>query len=222
MQQQPEWEELFNKHQGETCLVIGNGPSLKDMPLPFLKRYPAFGSNRIYLLKGFCPTYYAAVNPLVIAQSQAEILGMDSEVKFLSESVPLEGERILKLRSIGHPFFSDNPESGIYEGYTVTYVLLQLAFFMGFNKALLVGVDHSYVFNGAPNEQKAAVGADVNHFDPAYFTNGTQWNNPDLERSEQAYRMARERFDIAGRAIVNLTPGSKLEIFPKQDWRVYE
>lgn len=221
MLKRPDWETLLNSHQGETCLVIGNGPSLKDMPLDFLKKYPSFGSNRIYLLKDFCPTYYVAVNPLVIQQSTEEILKIGSEVLFISESVMLMDDRILRLQSIGYPFFSDNPQRGLYEGFTVTYVMLQLAFYMGFSKVLLVGVDHSYVFDGAPNEQKIAVGADLNHFDPAYFSDGTKWNNPDLENSEEAYRLARQRYDIAGRTIVNLTPGTKLDVFPKDDWRKY-
>ena len=36
------WYELDGKHTGETCLIIGNGPSLKDVPLDFLKKNTLF------------------------------------------------------------------------------------------------------------------------------------------------------------------------------------
>ena len=62
------WRDLADKHRGETCLIIGNGPSLNDVPLEFLHKYPSFGTNRIYLKEGFTPTYYCSVNPLVISQ----------------------------------------------------------------------------------------------------------------------------------------------------------
>ena len=39
-------KELRDTHKGETCLVVGNGPSLKKIPKDFLKKYPTFGTNR--------------------------------------------------------------------------------------------------------------------------------------------------------------------------------
>ena len=40
---------MKNSRKGETCLIIGNGPSLANIPLKFLKKYASFGTNRIYL-----------------------------------------------------------------------------------------------------------------------------------------------------------------------------
>lgn len=48
-------------------LVIGNGGSLAEMPLEFLKRYPSIGSNHIFLLEGFTPTFYTAIDPMGLA-----------------------------------------------------------------------------------------------------------------------------------------------------------
>jgi len=31
------WNEIYNRHKGETCLIIGNGPSLRNVPLAFLQ-----------------------------------------------------------------------------------------------------------------------------------------------------------------------------------------
>lgn len=204
----------------KTCLVIGNGPSLKDMPLDFLRKYPTFASNRIYLLDGFAPTYYACVNPLVVEQSVDEINALDCDEKYITSSLSKHITGAFPLYSVGMRIFSDNPLRMIYEGYTVTYVLLQLAYWKGFERVGLVGVDHSYRYQGEPNEERLLVGDDPNHFHPKYFT-GTRWNNPDLEESEFSYRMAKGVFDNAGRKVVNLTPGSKLDIFDREDWSTW-
>jgi hypothetical protein len=90
---------------------------------------------------------------------------------------------------------------------------------MGFSTVLLVGVDHRYEYQGMPNEEQLAVGPDPNHFDQNYFTGGVRWNLPDLEMSEASYQLAREAFERDGRRIVNLTPGTALDVFPKEKWR---
>jgi hypothetical protein len=214
------WNELQNKHKGETGLVIGNGPSLNEIPLEFLGKYPSFGTNKIFLMEGFSPTYYVAFNPLVIEQSANYVLHIDYEAMFVTAAYTRHLlTDALPLFSSVMPSFSREPEKWIYEGYTVTYVCLQLAFWMGFTTVLLVGCDHRYEFEGEPNQMKLAFGEDVNHFSPDYFSNGNKWHNPDLAQSERAYRMAKTVFDADGRSIVNLTPGSDLHVFEKGDWR---
>lgn len=190
--------------------MIGNGPSLKDVPLKFLKKYPTFGANKIYLLDGFTPSYYVCVNPLVLEQNRAEIEALPCE-KFIRGGMGFSGNQ---LHSVGFPMFSYCPDKWIYEGFTVTFVSLQLAFFMGFTTALLVGVDHRFTYSGNPNEQQHMAGDDPNHFSPDYFKN-QDWHNPDLERSEHAYRLALKAFTDDSRKIVNLTQGTALNVFQK-------
>lgn len=201
----------FDLHYGETCLVIGNGPSLQHVSNDFLDAFPSFGSNRIYLK--FVPTYYVAVNPLVLAQNWREIQELECEAKFVHEGLDL-GDGCYRLHSMQAPMFSYDPPRYVYEGHTVTFVALQLAFFMGFQTVYLIGVDHRYHYDGQPNERRHLQGDDPNHFDPAYFRD-MEWHNPDLERSEQAYLMAREAFERNGRRIINLTEDSALEVFEK-------
>lgn len=213
------WNELYNKHEGETCLIIGNGPSLRNVPLAFLQKYLSFGTNRIYLLDGFTPTYYCSVNPLVIQQFITDIAQIDAP-KFLPESYCFD-DTCLPLRSSGIAVFSRDASQWIYEGHTVTFVCMQIAWYMGFKNVLLVGVDHSYKFEGNPNEQRVLDGNDPNHFHPDYFK-GKQWNNPDLQRSEHAYKLARTIYESDGRRIINLTPGTKEHVFEKGNLSDYE
>ena len=208
---------MNNRHKGETALVIGNGPSLKDVSLELLNKYPSFGTNRIYLVDGFTPDYYVAVNNLVIEQFYPDIRKLESE-KFIKAFYTrhIIGDAH-KLHSSSIPAFSIKANELIYEGHSVTYVCLQLAYWMGFTTVLMVGVDHRFEFDGQPNELKVAVGKDVNHFHPDYFGDGVRWHNPDLVMSEKAYKMAKIVFDAEGRKIINLTPGSALDVFEKGD-----
>jgi hypothetical protein len=203
-----ELRNLYNHYKGQTCTVIGNGPSLKDVPNTFLEKFCSFGTNRIYLK--FQPTFFVCVNPLVYKQNEADISKLES-VKMLRDDMPSVNS--IPIHSIGFPCFSYNPEKYVFEGWTVTYVCLQLAFYLGFKTVLLVGVDHKYEYTGDPNDQKYCE-EDPNHFDPSYFK-GQLWNNPDLARSTKAYQLARIAYDDADRTILNLTEGTELDVFQK-------
>jgi hypothetical protein len=213
------WEKIRNFHQGDTCIVVGNGPSLNDIPLSFLNEYPSFGTNRIYLLNGFSPWYYVATNPLVLSQFLPEIKAMDCIKKFVPDNWEHAIPGSLGMHMRGGRYFSIEGKR-IHEGYTVTYVCLQLAYYMGFTRVLLVGVDHSYQYAGHPNEEYVLEGDDPNHFTPEYFT-GCAWNNPDLRESELSYTLALLAFNDAGREIINCSTKTQLLVFPRGDWRDY-
>ena len=114
--------------------------------------------------------------------------------------------------------FAADVSGRVWEGATVTYVAMQLAFFMGFKQVILIGVDHSFQSKGSPNTTVVSQGDDRDHFDPAYFGKGFRWQLPDLETSEQAYRLARKAYEKAGREILDATIGGQLTVFPKIDY----
>jgi len=203
-----------DKHIGETCFVIGNGPSLKDVHQSIFGYYPTFGTNRCYLR--FIPDYYVAINPLVLAQNIDDIAKLPCP-KFVREEYA-EKAGGFGLVSTGRKVFSYNPRAYVYEGFTVTYVALQLAFYMGFEVVLLLGIDHRYEFEGKPNEKRVMQTDDPNHFDADYFK-GQEWHNPDLERSRQAYELANETYINHKRRILNLTEDTALDVFEKDELR---
>ena len=62
-------------HQGETCVIIGNGPSLKDVPLEFLVMYPTFACNQIRLMEDFEPWYFSVVGSVMLeTQEKRDLL----------------------------------------------------------------------------------------------------------------------------------------------------
>lgn len=212
--------ELENRHEGERCFVIGNGPSLNLQDLSRLRREFTFALNRGYLLTprmGAVPTFLVAVNRLVVDQF-AEELAATPCTTFVAwpPHQGLHGSDVVYVRSRAKPGFSTDPVAdGIWEGATVTFVALQLAYFMGFREVILIGVDHQFATRGTPHELVRSEGADHNHFDPDYFGPGIRWQLPDLVTSEHAYRLARTAFERAGRRIVNATQGGLLETFER-------
>jgi hypothetical protein len=218
------FKKFENTHKGQRCVIIGNGPSLNKMDLSFLENEICFGMNRIYLLFDkwkFRPTYYVSVNPLVIEQSLEDINRIPVP-KFLGSVAKIffhDRDDVFFLENLSEWTFSYNPAYGISEGWTVTYVAMQLAYFMGFSEVILIGVDHHFVSQGAPNKEIVSQGSDPNHFHPDYFGKGVRWHLPDLERSEGSYKMAKAAFESDGRRIIDATVDGKLAIFPKADYR---
>jgi hypothetical protein len=100
----------------------------------------------------------------------------------------------------------------------VTYVALQLAYFMGFEQVILIGVDHSFSTKGKPNTTVTSQGNDPDHFNERYFGKGFRWQLPDLVTSERAYLCARQAYEDAGREVLDATVGGKLNTFLKVDY----
>jgi len=207
-----DWSQLYNYHQGKTILVVCNGPSLKNVPLDFLKDYPTFGFNNIFLLDGFTPTYYAATSHLVILQSMEQIKTIDA-TKFIKQDYGFTEN--YEFYTVPHPnMFSLDPQLGLYEGHSVTHVALQIIYYMGYSTVLIVGLDHRFVGVEKPDEEQKWEGDDPNHFSPEYFRN-LLWYTPNLEESAKSFAKANEIYEKSGRRIVNLTPGTALDVFEK-------
>lgn len=210
-----------NKHKGERCFIIGNGPSLNKMDLSPLRDEITFGLNRIYLLfdsLGFATTYYACVNRYVIEQSVDEIRRLKCP-KFIGlrvrDKFPFTPDTVFLRSRNGPKFCTDLRSQGIWEGATVTYVAMQIAYYMGFSEVILIGVDHNFKTKGEPNKLVLSEGDDPDHFDPNYFGKGYKWLLPDLELSEVAYELANKAFIKDGRNIKDATVDGSLDIFPK-------
>ena len=223
--------EYKDIHLNERCFIIGNGPSLKKTDLRLLQDVFTFGLNRIYLLfpeLGFSTTYYLSINDLVIEQCAEDILSLQVP-RFLSwrsreiirgalgnqNNLPDNPPLSFLHTTYTGPKFSQDATQRLWEGATVTYVAMQLAFHMGFKQVVLIGVDHSFSTKGKPNTTVVSKGDDPDHFDINYFGKGFRWQLPDLETSELAYQRARENYISANREIIDATVGGELTVFPK-------
>lgn len=213
-----------NIHRGSRCFIIANGPSLAQTDLGPLKDEITFGMNRIYLNftpMGFQTSYYLAINELVLDQFSAEIadLAMPKFINWNSRSksaIEASHHYYLRLKLGLYDTFTRDITKPLCSGGTVTFAALQIAFYMGFQQVVLVGLDHRFMSTGAPNQVQMRVEAiDQNHFHPNYFPAGSRWQLPDLRRSDLAFAMARRAYEADGRVILDATVDGACTIFDK-------
>lgn len=223
-------EDFKDIHKGEPCWIVGNGPSLNTMDLSVLQGRVTIGMNCIYLgfeHFGFVPTYYTVEDNFVAEDNAETINALTGMTKFIPEDLtycldinddccPVNFQRHYKP----YPQFSDDCAEVVWWGSTVTYLSMQLAFYMGCEPINLIGVDFDYkVPDWAENQEEITSRTDdVNHFHPAYFGEGKRWHHPRLDRVLPSYVKAREFFDEQGREIYNATAGGKLETFLRRDF----
>ena len=221
-----------NCYQGGEIWLIGNGPSLNELDLSFLKDQVTIGTNGIFLASedfGFNVTHYVVEDFLVAEDRSSAIQDLrESQVWVgnylnyclspLPEAIWLNVSPFLpRLRK--SPKFSFDASRILYSGGTVTYLCLQLAYFFGAQRVNLIGFDHNY----EEPDSGARFGSiltshqpDRNHFRNDYFGPGFRWHRPRLERMERAYRVAREVYEGSGRCIVNRGVGGSLEVFARE------
>lgn len=209
-----------DRYFGQKAVILCNGPSLVKSDLSLLGGVFTFGLNKINLLfdrSPFRPSCIVAVNQFVLEQNAGFYNTTDIPL-FLDSSAATRVRprpNVAFLHSADQRKFARDCSMSIYQGATVTFVALQLAFHMGFRRVALIGCDHSFSAKGAANRAVTATGRDVDHFDPNYFSGGMKWHLPDLAESEANYAIAGEVFVASGGAILNCTEGGKLELFPR-------
>lgn len=221
---------LKNIHKGKRAFIVGNGPSLKQTDMSKLKNEITFGMNRIYLAFpefGFSTTYLCVTNDLVVEQFVDDINALPIP-KFIAWRSHRHFDPQLSLTQLPtfvyttytEPRFTPDVRGRVWEGATVTNLALQLAFHMGIQQAILIGVDHNFTrfAKGDANKMIVSQGDDPNHFLPNYFGKGVKWQLPDLDTSEIGYAFAHAAYQQAGREVLDATVGGKLTIFPKVEY----
>lgn len=211
---------FHNIHQGEKCVILCNGPSLLKADLSLLKGIKTVGLNKINMLfdkTDFRPSYIASVNPFVNEQNAPFF--NETDIPLFLQNGAMAHVKPRKNVAFLYPAvqqkFARDCSMSVYEGFTVTFVALQLAYHMGFKEVALIGCDHNFAQKGPANKAVISGDKDASHFDPNYFAGGVKWQLPDLLQSEVSYSMARDIYEGSGRKILNCTEGGKLEIFDR-------
>lgn len=216
-----------DKFRGCRCIVIGNGPSLNEMDLSVLEKEFTFGLNRIYLLFDkleFETTFLVSINKLVLKQFADEITDNQSLKIFnwASRDYFHVGDDLI-LQAIKP---SKNINGRALDGFSinvgsVTNRALELAYYMGFEEVILIGVDHDYSEEGPSGLTVVSEGPDKDHFHNDYFGKGISWQLPDYKLFERGYRQNKKLFESDGRKIVDATIGGKLQVYQKVPFKKY-
>jgi hypothetical protein len=223
---------LKDKYIGKRAFILGNGPSLKNTDVRLLKDEITIASNGIFFLfdqMGFLPTFYTVEDTLV-AEDRAEII---NKIRGTTKIFPYDisphlrqDEDTLYINFLrGYPFFpqiSTNFADHVFWGGTVTFLNIQLAYFLGISKVYLIGIDHNYVIPQKDIQTGSVImsqSQDQNHFHPDYFGPGFRYHDPMIERMEIGYKKVKEFCDKTGWRIYNATAGGRLEVFERREFK---
>jgi hypothetical protein len=212
-----------DKYKGKRLFLICNGPSIAKMDLSVLKDEYTMCLNRFYIYFdkiGFIPNFLVCVEGLVLEQFADDInnLPLEKFVNFRYHK-SLDKCNYLKEGYSFNPFFQEDLTKPTHFGGTVTFASLQLAYWMGFQEVVIIGMDHSFAEKGmASTVEVRNYEKDESHFDANYFPKGIRWKLPDLEKSEYGYNIANKFYKEHGRKITDATVGGKCTIFDKREF----
>lgn len=154
--------DLFGKcKEKKKCFIIGNGPSLVSKDLDVLARHNefCFGLNmvhKIYCNTKWRPDCICVCDKLIVSQTLNHILGNNNCPVFLTDAVqlyfsPFQYENTILYHEAYNrdddyriiKFGTELSSGSIPSGWTVSYIAIQLAVYMGFNEIYLLGMDNS-------------------------------------------------------------------------------
>lgn len=226
-----ELRKFRNKHDGETCFIVGNGPSLSPDDLEVLHKnnIPTFGFNRIFLMfekTSWRPTYYISQDEKMLKNCVKQVNEMKLPYKF----IPLQWKYYFGI-NIDKALYFNMEKYGsekieifgdfanvVENSNTVAYTAAQLAAYMGFKKIYLIGVDHSF---SVVKNDKGEIIRDENakdYFTDAYNTDKNELYIPNLDASTRTFLKMKKNCDANGIEVYNATRGGKLEVFPRVDF----
>ena len=231
-------EGLRNKYYGQSIFIVGNGPSLNKIDLDVLKDYYCFGVNKIYLMfdrVDWRPDFYTSLDWRVTPDCYEEINKLSAMTLFFPyrfHGMLREGQDVFWYESFSpgrllSEKFESDATKGLRGGGSTLSAALQLAFFLGFRRMFLIGVDSSFVipdsvlqsggerFGTGVQISLESTEDDPNHFDPRYFGKGTKWHDPNLDEQKRGFRAAHRAMHVLVGQLYNSTIGGKLESVPR-------
>jgi hypothetical protein len=230
--------EVFrNRHAGQRCFVIGNGPSLKQQDLAPLANEITFVANYFHLhpiiSKSWQPKYYCLSDPAYFdgRESIESIRDVAAKIPaapffvphyagdFLVESKALPPERTFYVGLCGgledewnEPFDFTTVTPGVQ---TVVQLGIMAAMFMGCSRIYLIGLDHDWLSHGG--EPRSFYSKDESGNQPQ--GNVGNWDYKSLMQAMttiwRVYEMHQRVATAQGIKIVNVTHGGFLDVFER-------
>lgn len=230
-------EALRNTHAGETCFVIGNGPSLRADDLTALKEKGVFcfGSKRITAIfdeTPWRPDVWGVSDFNFIELYHEEMDRLDGFLKLVPcQSILLKN--IFIRDAVYFPFihaertpswFNADVTRGVHFWGTITAKLINFAAYMGFTKIYLLGVDHSWPTVVGKDGKHRYDTVAAAHFSEKYYDTEADYKKAvaDIENANEMHEYMTQGFkaikyhcDQMGVEIFNATRGGELEVFPR-------
>lgn len=222
------------KYTGQTCFLIGNGPSLRAEDLTTIHNagIPTFGFNRIYNIfdqTPWRPTFYISQDEKMLSGCVDTVNALELPVKFIP--IQLKWWHGIQVRDALYfnmqnqadedprAFrFSDDASRGIYNSSTGMYTAAQIAAYMGFSEIYLIGVDHNFRISQNNKGEVIVDNSVKDYFSEKYNEDKANLYIPNTEKSTLTYIAMKDHCDRRGIRVCNATRGGKLEVFPRVDF----
>lgn len=242
IKEQERIQSLKNKYYGESIFVVGNGPSMKKIDTGKLNDFYSIAANKIYLLfekTDWRPDFYTTLDWRVTPDNFEEINSLKN-MTFLFphrfKGLLREGEDVFWYESLspGETLldkFESDINRGVRGGGTILVAALQQAFYLGFRKFFLLGVDVSYSIpstvvqsggdrfgTGLQINLESTADDDNNHFDPRYFGKGCKWHDPNVDEMKRGFQAASRAIEYLGGKMYNSTIGGNLNCVERMNF----
>ncbi|MGM9970056.1 MAG: 6-hydroxymethylpterin diphosphokinase MptE-like protein [Anaeroplasma sp.] len=217
-------KDLFNSHNNEMCFIVATGPSLtfEDLELLNSKKVFCFGMNsliKIYNETNWRPNIYGIQDDYVYDSLKNEFNSLsnyentlfvsttniskvnDTKIDFKQFFLNYLDHKMYHKNNYGKFKFSDDCYACIYDAYSITFTLMQLAVYMGFKTICLLGCDCNY------NLSKAHF-IESGHVDPKAQIMGDKMIYGHYEFEKYA--------KSKGVKVINCTRGGMLEVYERK------
>jgi len=230
-----------DRHKGERCFIIGNGPSLRTQNLSPLASELTFVTNAFWknpFVKKWQPTYYFFADDLYFDGSEPTRIffyNLRSVVHASTFFLPIFGKHVVRGMSLlppnityyvaFHGSLSDGlshlPDfTGIVPGaQSVSEFAIMAAMYMGCSPIYLLGLDHDWLSH-RDMDRHFYEGATVDHA-RAEQNLGKESYKVQMEavlKLWYGYESILRVAETAGIRIVNATKGGFLDVFEREDY----
>jgi Predicted nucleoside-diphosphate sugar epimerases len=172
--------------------------------------------------------FLAYLNQYVTMDMLYKLMGHDNVYLFRSRYLQYDSDKnsllpVYDFFNESYPSFSGDAAKFVFEGFTVTYLMIQWAAYMGFSEMFLLGVDHNQqqtndYFKKLPEPLTITKNMIGDHFYDEHLNVGEVFNVADLQAQLLAYEKAEQYSHEHGFQIFNATRGGELEIFKRVDF----
>jgi len=208
--------ELKDKFKNETCFILGQGPSFNDFNKDLLKnKFTFIFGNHFNSINfnQFTPTFYIENDELILNEYANRINNLKVDYLFL----PNRYKKTLKKEE--RPFyffnedftyfnyfdknfqkikFSKSIDKKFYISTSTLFLTLQLAYYLGFKKVYLLGIDLNY------ETENITINRDT--------------TKEGLKLIIKDFEKAKKIFERDNREIINLSKESILKMFKYQEY----
>lgn len=227
-----------DRHAGQRCFVIGNGPSINDQDLAPLEAEITLVTNAFFkhpFLDRLSPNYYVLTDPIYFDGSEASracLIELNARVSSTTYFIPDSASEVINqyallpadrayyvglAGNLAHNLAWSPDLTDVLPGVrTVVQLAIIAALYMGCNPIYLLGMDHDWLSH--TSEHKTFYGGRSMANEGAR----TDWKYKDLMEAVLIMWRGYESIQAVAKSrsaqIVNATRGGFLDVFERQDY----